>query len=178
MENILKSVNASLSTINSTLFQELISVGTDFESKVSVGIKNNLSDFPYSRWKMLNYLLSGTDFLGIMKHDSCLETNKFLMKKEKKTSLFGRRTIWLFQKRDKGGEVVIIVKEPQLLFRAHWTPPRDYHYALYKYKVNKYNYVVDNFLCQVIFLFLFLISIVTYPYPKKKEKRKLPEIKN
>lgn len=49
MENILKSVNASLSTINSTLFQELMSVGTDFESKVSVGIKNNLSDFPYSR---------------------------------------------------------------------------------------------------------------------------------
>ena len=52
MENILKSVNASLSTINSTLFQdqlELMSVETDFESKVSVGIKNNLSDFPYSR---------------------------------------------------------------------------------------------------------------------------------
>lgn len=46
---ILKSVNASLSTINSTLFQELMSVETDFESKVSVGIKNNLSDFPYSR---------------------------------------------------------------------------------------------------------------------------------
>ena len=39
----------NLSTINSTLFQELMSVGTDFESKVSVGIKNNLSDFPYSR---------------------------------------------------------------------------------------------------------------------------------
>ena len=82
MENILKSVNASLSTINSTLFQELISVGTDFESKVSVGIKNNLSDFPYSRWKMLNYLLSGTDFPGIMKHYAWLETNKFLMKKK------------------------------------------------------------------------------------------------
>ena len=143
MENILKSVNASLSTINSTLFQELMSVETDFESKVSVGIKNNLSDFPYSRWKMLNYLLSGTDFLGIMKHDACLETNTFLMKK--KTSLLGR----LFQKRDKGGEVVIIVKEPQLPFRAHWTPTRDCHYALYKYKVNKYNYVVVNFFCQV-----------------------------
>ena len=68
MENILKSLNTSLSTINSSLFQELISVGTDFESKVSVVIKNNLSDFPYSRWKMLNYLLSGTDFPGIMKH--------------------------------------------------------------------------------------------------------------
>lgn len=82
MENILKSVNASLSTINSTLFQELMSVGTDFESKVSVGIKNNLSDFPYSRWKMLNYLLSGTDFPGIMKHYAWLETNKFLMEKK------------------------------------------------------------------------------------------------
>ena len=97
---------------------------------------------------MLNYLLSGTDFLGIMKHDACLETNTFLMKK--KTSLLGR----LFQKRDKGGEVVIIVKEAQLPFRAHWTPTRDWHYALYKYKVNKYNYVVVNFLCQVIFVFL------------------------
>lgn len=86
MENILKSVNASLSTINSTLFQELMSVETDFESKVSVGIKNNLSDFPYSRWKMLNYLLSGTDFLGIMKHDACLETNTFLMKKKNLTA--------------------------------------------------------------------------------------------
>ena len=31
---------------------------------------------------MLNYLLSGTDFLGIMKHNACLETNKFLMKKK------------------------------------------------------------------------------------------------
>lgn len=82
MENILKSVNASLSTVNSTLFQELMSVGTDFESKVSVGIKNNLSDFPYSRWKMLNYLLSGTDFPGIMKHYAWLETNKFLMEKK------------------------------------------------------------------------------------------------
>ena len=93
MENILKSVTASLSTINSTLFQELISVGTDFESKVSVGIKNNLFDFPYWRWKMLNYLLSGTHFPGIMKHYAWLETNKFLMKKK---NLFGRRTIWLF----------------------------------------------------------------------------------
>ena len=35
MENILKIVNASSNTINSTLLQELISVGTDFESKVS-----------------------------------------------------------------------------------------------------------------------------------------------
>ena len=69
---------------------------------------------------------------------------------EKKNSLFGR----LFQKRDKGGKVVIIVKVAQLPFRAHWTPTRDWHYALYKYKVNKYNYVVVNFLCQVIFVFL------------------------
>ena len=77
---------------------------------------------------------------------------------------------------------MIIVKEPQLPFRAHWTPTRDCHYALYKYKVNKYNYVVINFLCQVIFIFLKFcfnfISIVTLPYPKTKEKRKLPEIKN
>ena len=58
MENILKIVNASSSTIDSTLLQELISVGTDFESKVSVPTKNNLSDFPYSRRKMLNYLRS------------------------------------------------------------------------------------------------------------------------
>ena len=59
-----------------------------------------------------------------------------------------------FQKRDKGGQVQIIVKELQLPFRAHWTPKRDCHFALYKYKVNKYNYVVVNFLCQVIFIFL------------------------
>ena len=128
MENILKSVNASLSTINSTLFQELILVGTDFESKVSVGIKNNLSDFPYWRWKMLNYLLSGTDFPRIMKHNAWLETDKFLMKKKKKPHCSGGS----FQKRDKGGEVQIIMKELQLPFRAHWTPKRDCHFALYK----------------------------------------------
>jgi len=31
---------------------------------------------------MLNYLLSGTDFPGIMKHNARVETNKLIMKKK------------------------------------------------------------------------------------------------
>ena len=36
----------------------------------------------------------------------------------------------------------MIEKQPQLPFTAHWTPKRDCHYALYKYKVNRGYYTV------------------------------------